>query len=176
MTTFRLVLTALLLVPTLAAQQPTPNAADVASIDAILAALYDVISGPAGQARNWDRFRSLFAPGARLIPARPRPDGGAYAVVLDVDGYIGRTSRFFEQNGFFEKELARKTEQFGNVVHAFSTYASYRTAQDSLPFSRGVNSIQLLRDGNRWWVVSIFWDAERSGLTLPPQYLPPSKP
>src|SRR5688500_13434737 len=105
-------LAAMLLALPLAAQQPTPaaNPADVASIDAILAALYDVISGPAGQARNWDRFRSLFAPGARLIPARPRPDGGADAVVLDVDGYIGRTSRFFEQNGFFEKELARKTE------------------------------------------------------------------
>src|SRR5918996_1243536 len=121
MTSFRLTLVTLLFVPTMAAQQPTPAAprptppaspADVSSIDAILAALYDVISGPAGQARNWDRFRSLFVPGARLIPARPKPDGGAEAVVMDVEGYISRTSRFFEQNGFFERELARKTEQF----------------------------------------------------------------
>ena len=105
-----------------------------------------------------------------------KPAGGAEAVVLDVDGYISRTSRFFEQNGFFERELTRKTEVFGNVAHAFSTYASYSTAQDSAPFSRGVNSIQMLKDGQRWWVVSIFWDAERPGLTLPPQYLPPSRP
>ena len=164
--------------PALAAQQPAPaaNTADVASMDAILAALYDVISGPAGQARNWDRFRSLFAPGARLIPARATPTGGAQAVVLDVEGYISRTGPFFQQNGFFEKELARKTDQFGNMAQAFSTYASYRTAQDTAPFSRGINSIQLLKDGNRWWVVTIFWDAERPGLTLPPQYLPPSRP
>ena len=179
------VLLAVCLAPALAAQQPTPDAprptpaaspADVGSIDAILTALYDVISGSAGQARNWDRFRSLFVPGARLIPARPKPDGGAEAVVMDVEGYISRTSRFFEQNGFFEKELARKTEQFGNIAQVFSTYASYRTAQDTTPFSRGINSIQLLKDGYRWWVVSIFWDAERPGLTLPPQYLPPSGP
>ncbi|HEX9705483.1 MAG TPA: hypothetical protein VGA20_09570 [Gemmatimonadales bacterium] len=179
MTRHSLALLGLLLAPVLGAQQTSPppsNAAEVASIDAILAALYDVISGPAGQVRNWDRFRSLFAPGARLIPARSKPDGGAEALVLDVEGYIGRTSRFFEQNGFFEKELARTTEQFGTVAHAFSSYASYRTAQDSAPFSRGINSIQLLKDGNRWWVVSIFWDAERAGLTIPAEYLRPSKP
>lgn len=179
---YPLALIGLLLAAPLAGQQPTTpqpppaSPADVRSLDAILAALYDVISGPAGQARNWDRFRSLFVPGARLIPARARPAGGAEAVVLDVEGYIGRTSRFFEQNGFFEKELARTTQVFGNVAHAFSTYASYRTAQDSVPFSRGINSIQLLKDGDRWWVVSIFWDAERPGLTIPPEYLRPSAP
>ena len=176
---------AVVFAPVLAAQQPTPDAprptpaanpSDVASMDAILGALYDVISGPAGQARDWDRFRSLFAPGARLIPARPTPAGGAEAVVLDVEGYISRTSRFFEQNGFFERELSRKTDQFGNIAQVFSTYASYRTAQDTTPFSRGINGIQLLKDGSRWWVVSIFWDAERPGLTLPPQYLRPSTP
>jgi hypothetical protein len=179
MTRSSFALLGLLLAPVLDAQQPAPapvNPAEVASIDATLASLYDVISGPPGQARNWDRFRGLFAPGARLIPSRTKPDGGAEAVVLDVEGYINRTSRFFEQNGFFERELTRKTEQFGNVAHAFSSYASFRTAQDSLPFSRGINSIQLLKDGNRWWVVSIFWDAERPGLTIPAEYLRPSRP
>lgn len=177
---------ALVTAPALAAQQPAPpspgaprppaNPADVGSMDAILAALYDVISGPAGQPRDWDRFHSLFAPGARLIPTRSRPDGSADAVVLDVQGYIDRTGPFFERNGFFEKELARRTDQFGHVAHAFSTYASYRSAQDSVPFSRGINSIQLLHDGSRWWVVTIFWDAERPGLMLPERYLPPSTP
>ena len=158
---------------TTAARDIPPAApADVASIDAILDALYAVISGPAGEARDWDRFRSLFAPGARLIPVRRTPAGGAQAVVLSVEDYINRTGPFFEQNGFFERELARETEQFGNVAHAFSTYASFRAAADTMPFSRGINSIQLLRDGGRWWVVTIFWDAERPGLTIPPEYLP----
>lgn len=153
------------------AAPPAANPADVRSIDAILAALYDVISGPAGP-RNWDRFRSLFAPGARLLPTRPKPGGtGADAIVLDVEGYIQRAGAFFQQNGFFEREVARRTEQWGNIAHAFSTYASYHAAGDTLPFSRGINSIQLLRDGDRWWVVTIYWDAERPGLSLPPHYL-----
>jgi hypothetical protein len=188
MQNLRLVVTAMLLVPALAAQQPAapppaPPAApptipatrpgDVASIDAILGALYDVISGPAGT-RDWDRFRSLFAPGARLIPARPKAGGGAEAVVLDVDAYIQQTDLYFQQHGFFEKEIARQTEQFGNIAHAFSTYASYHAARDSVPFTRGINSIQLLKDADRWWVVSIFWDAERRGQTIPPAYLPAS--
>jgi hypothetical protein len=150
---------------------PAARAEDVASIDAILGVLYDVISGPAGQARDWDRFRSLFAPGARLIPTRQRPNGPAEAVVMDPDGYVERVGPFFAQNGFFEKELARKTERFGRIAHAFSSYASFRAAIDTVPFSRGINSIQLLHDGARWWIVTIYWDAERPGLTLPEEYL-----
>lgn len=163
------------------AQQPTPtdapaaNHADVASVDAIIKVLYDVISGPAGQKRDWDRFRSLFAPGARLIPTRQRPNEPAAAVVLDPEGYIQRSAPLLEERGFFEREVFRKTESFGRITHIFSTYSSFHTAADTAPFSRGINSIQLLNDGTRWWIVTIYWDAERPGLTLPPEYLPPSR-
>ena len=152
---------------------PPAKPADVASVDAILNALYDVISGPAGQKRDWNRMRSLFAPGARLIPTGRRPDGaGSRAVVWTVEDYISRAGASLEQNGFFEKEIARKTEQYGNIVHAFSTYESRRTPQEA-PFVRGINSIQLLKDGGRYWVVSIFWDDERGAGPIPAQYLPP---
>ena len=158
-----------------AAQQPEsrPPAApeDVASIDAIIAAVYDVISGPAGQARDWQRFESLFAPGARLIPTRTR-DGGADAVVLTPAEYAQRSGPSLERNGFFEVEIARRTEQFGNIAHLFSTYESRRTAADPEPFARGINSMQLLRDGDRWWIVTIFWDSERPGNPIPAEYLP----
>jgi hypothetical protein len=154
-----------------APQAAAARPADVGSIDAILLALYDVISGPPGP-RDWQRFRSLFAAGARLMPTRPRADGGAELLILDVEGYISRTDSFFRTNGFFEREIARRTEQFGNVAHAFSTYVSYRALGDATPFTRGINSIQLLKDGQRWWVVSIFWDSERAGLTIPAPYLP----
>src|SRR5689334_8789003 len=40
---------------------------DVASIDGILRALYEVVSGPAGP-RDWKRGRKLFLPEARLMP------------------------------------------------------------------------------------------------------------
>ena len=155
-----------------ASSQPAARAADVASMDAIVAALYDVISGQAGQARDWDRMRSLFVPGARLIPSVAGEHGGATARVLDVDAYVERVRPGFERNGFFEREIARKTESFGNIAHLFSTYESRHAPSDAAPFARGINSIQLLKDGDRWWVVTVFWDAERPGNALPAQYLP----
>ena len=150
---------------------PAANPADVASIDAILGALYDVISGPAGQPRDWDRMRSLFVPGARLIPVRVKGDGSAEATVVDVEGYIARTAPFFAQEGFFEREVARKTEQFGNIAHVFSTYESRHALADPVPFTRGINSIQLMKDGGRWWVVTVYWDSERPGNPIPAQYM-----
>jgi hypothetical protein len=154
------------------AAAPAPRPADVASVDAIVGALYDVISGPAGQKRDWDRMRSLFVPNARLIPTGKRPDGTGSLRTLDVEGYITGAGAGLERNGFFEREVARRQERFGNVVHAFSTYESRRTAQDAQPFARGINSIQLWNDGSRWYVVSVFWEAERPDNPIPAQYLP----
>ncbi|HJQ24147.1 MAG TPA: hypothetical protein VKA60_09555 [Blastocatellia bacterium] len=151
------------------------NPADVKSMDAVLAALYDVISGPAGKKRDWDRFRSLFAPGARLIPAAKRQDGGIEARVLDPEGYVTRSAPFLEKNGFYEREIARKVESFGHIAHVFSTYESRHEASDKTPFARGINSIQLLNDGKRWWIVTVYWDSERPDNPLPPQYLPANK-
>lgn len=140
-------------------------------MDAIIAALYDVISGPAGQKRDWDRFRSLFAPGARLIPTGRRPDGSHVMRVQTPDDYMALSGPFLENNGFFEREIARRTEQYGGMVHVFSTYESRRTAADSLPFMRGINSIQLVNDGRRWWVVTVLWEGERPDNRLPEKYL-----
>lgn len=156
---------------------PRPLAApeDVASIDAILGALYDVISGPAGSPRNWQRFRSLFALNARLMPTRARPDGGADLTVWSADDYAGGVGPRLEQAGFYEREIARTTESFGNVVQVFSTYESRRSPNDARPFARGINSIQLLKDGSRYWVVSIFWDSERPGNPIPDRYLKPGR-
>jgi hypothetical protein len=154
-----------------ATQRPPADPKDVASVDAIITALYDVISGPAGQKRNWDRMRSLFIPGARLIPTGVRPDSSVGHRVLDVEDYINGSGAALERNGFFEREIGRTTETFGNITHAFSAYDSKRTAQDEKPFSRGINSIQLLNDGKRWWVVTIFWDSERANNPIPAKYL-----
>lgn len=156
----------------LAAQgAPAPRPADVASLDAILTALYDVISGPAGQKRDWDRMRSLFLPGARLIPTGRRPDTTGTLRMLEVDQYIGTVGPRLEESGFFEREIARRVEEYGNIVHAFSTYESRRTASDPAPFMRGINSIQLWFDGRRWWIVTVFWASEGPGHAIPPRYL-----
>ena len=150
---------------------PAANPADVNSIDSIIAAMYNVISGPAGKKRDWDRMRSLFIPGARLIPTGPRQGGGYGSRVLTVDDYIERASGLFEKSGFYETESARVTEQFGQIAHAFSTYESRRAPGDAKPFQRGINSIQLMNDGKRWWVVTIFWQGEDEKNPLPEKYL-----
>lgn len=150
---------------------PAPRASDVASVDSIVAALYDVISGPAGQKRDWDRLRSLFAPGARLIPTGRRPDGTHFMRVLTPEDYIASSGPMLENNGFFEREISRTSETYGGMVHLFSSYESRRTATDSLPFARGINSIQLVNDGRRWWVVTILWEGERSDNPIPARYL-----
>jgi len=140
-------------------------------MDAIVAAVYDVISGPAGQKRNWDRFRSLFAPGARLIPTGRRQTGEVGARVLTPEDYIQRSSPLLEQNGFFERQISLRLERFGNIAHIFSTYESRHKQDDEKPFSRGINSIQLMNDGKRWWIVTIFWQSEDEKNPLPAEYL-----
>jgi hypothetical protein len=151
-----------------------PRPADVASADAIIAALYGVISGPAGEKRDWNRFRSLFIPDARLIIARGRRDSTSGRVlprVLTTESYI-QGAGALEEKGFFEREISQVSETFGGVTHRFSTYESRARAEDPQPFARGINSIQLLNDGTRWWVVTIFWDVERPNNPIPERYLP----
>ena len=149
---------------------PAANPADVATMDSIIAAVYDVISGPPGK-RDWDRMRSLFHPGARLIPTSARPAGEAVSRILTVDDYIQRAAAFLEKEGFFEREVSRRVERFGSIAHVFSTYESRHTKDDAKPFQRGINSIQLMNDGKRWWVITIFWQGEDEKNPLPPEYL-----
>ena len=150
----------------LVAQAPAAKPEDVVSLDAIVHAVYDVISGPAGKARDWDRMRSLFYPGARLIPSRPNSEGGTTARMLTVDDYVRMSGPNLEKSGFYESEIWRKTETFGNIAHVFTAYES-RHAPGEKPFARGINSMQFMKDGNRWWVITIFWDSERPGNPLP---------
>ena len=146
------------------------NFDDVQSIDALINATYEVISGPAGKPRDWERERTLFWPGARLIPTATVPgrnDVELAPLILNVDGYIERV----EKAGFYETEIARRTEQFGQIAHVWSTYESRHSPEDPEPFMRGINSIQLFNDGARWWIVNIFWQHESATHPLPEKYL-----
>ncbi len=157
------------------ASTPTARPEDVSSMDAILAALYDVISGPAGKKRDWDRMRSLFIPEGRLMAVGPKKEGGFGYRVMDVDGYIKASGNYLETNGFFEREVSRVVERFGEIAHVFSTYEARNKAEDPKPFMRGINSIQLLYDGKRWWIVSVYWEAETATNQLPEKYLKTKK-
>jgi len=154
---------------------PAARSTDVASPDAILAATYDVISGPAGQKRDWDRFRSLFLPGAHLVAAAKRQDGTAALFNVTPEQYAARADAYFEKSGFYEKESARHADRYGSIMQVFSTYESRHDATDAQPFARGINSFQLYFDGTRWWVVNIFWQEETPQNPLPKEYLPAGK-
>ena len=147
------------------------NLKDVESVDVIINSLYNVISGPAGQKRNWDRMRTLFIAEGKLMATSKRQDGTMGKRVMTVEDYIATSGPFLEKDGFFEMETGRKTEQYGSVVHVFSTYESKRKAEDEKPFMRGINSIQLWNDGKRWWIVSVFWQAETPDNPIPEKYL-----
>ena len=151
---------------------PPAKPEDVGSIDAIIAALYDVISGPVGQARDWDRMRSLFVPGGRLMPLGQRPGGGVGVRIMEVTDYIALNGPNLERVGFREREIARRLERFGSLAHVTSTYEGRLETEGTT--IRGINSIQLMHDGTRWWVISVFWQAENPSLQLPPEYLPAS--
>ena len=145
---------------------------DVGSLDAIMKAVYDVISGDAGKARDWDRFRSLFHKDAKLIPSGKNPQTGVIgARFLTPEDYISRSGPMLEKNGFHERELARHVDQYGNIAQVFSTYVSFHKADDKEPFMRGINSFQLLNDGKRWWVVNIYWQAETPENPIPKEFL-----
>ncbi|MEL7250246.1 MAG: hypothetical protein AAFO03_17615 [Bacteroidota bacterium] len=158
--------------PAAAMEMNDQYAADVASLDAIMSALYEVISGDAGVKRDWDRFRYLFVEDARLIPTGKNPEGEVGFRIMSPDGYVERSGAWLEENGFHEVEIHRVTEEYGSLVHLFSTYESYRSKQDEEPFMRGINSIQLLNDGKRWWIMHIYWLGETDELPLPAKYLP----
>lgn len=143
---------------------------DVASVDAIIAAMYGLISGPPGE-RDWDRLRHLYLPGARMIPTGRRPNGEDGLRVMDIEQYIASVRDYFLKQGFFETEIARREERYGHLVHAMSTYESRRAIDDAEPFVRGINSIQLLERDGRWWVVTVFWDNESAANPIPARYL-----
>lgn len=143
---------------------------DTETIDSIIHALYEVISGDAGVERDWDRMRNLFIPEGRLMPTGVNEQGQALYLTWTVNEYIDRVEPLLLEEGFHERELSREVERFRNIAHVFSTYDSKRTV-DGEVIARGINSIQLFYDNERWWIVSVFWSAEQPGHPIPMKYL-----
>ncbi|MCB0489621.1 MAG: hypothetical protein R2820_00275 [Cyclobacteriaceae bacterium] len=142
---------------------------DVSSIDGIITALYEVISGDASAPRDWDRFRNLFKPETRLIPTSKTKDGNFGLRSISPEEYV----QMFTNNiktGFFEVELSHTLEEYGTIAHVFSTYETRETKTGPVA-NRGINSIQLFKDKDRYYVVSIFWCAESMGFPIPDKYL-----
>jgi hypothetical protein len=149
------------------ASEPGP----LASLDGIVGELYRVISGPAGHERDWDRFRDLFAPSATMGAVGRTPQGHVLRRMTPEE-YIERSGPALKRQGFFETEVARRTERFGALAQVWSTYETRRSETDVKPDMRGINSIQMIHDGTRWRIVSLVWQGEDPETPLPSAYLP----
>lgn len=153
-------------------QETTDYSKQVETLDSTIETLYSVISGDKGQARNWELFKFLFHKDAKLIPTGKTEEGLFDANYMTPDGYIERAGKWLVENGFHEVEISRNIQTFGNIVQVFSTYESYKSKSDTEPFMRGINSIQLLNDGKRWWIINIYWQQETEDNPIPEAYLP----
>jgi hypothetical protein len=143
-----------------AAVAAQPSAADLAAIDAAIRGVYEVISGPPGQKRDFDRMRSLFAPGATLKAIGPKGLHGG-----SLEDYIARDKDILEREGFTERELGRRLEVWGGLATAWSSYDG-RTASGSF-HERGINSFQLVKIDGKWLIASILWQEETPDNPLP---------
>jgi len=144
---------------------------DVRNLDSLIKALYESISGPKGQERQWDHLRYIFFPKAHFVRTIIGDDHSPQALIMDVENFIETASPYFHETSFYEWEVARRTERFGNIAHIFSTYESRYEPDDPTPFKRGINSIQLFHDGKRWWIINMIWDNEREDNPMPTKYL-----
>ncbi|MEO8431807.1 MAG: hypothetical protein ABI592_09895 [Acidobacteriota bacterium] len=161
--------------PAVPTPQP-PASREAESVDAIVRSLYEAVSHPPNQEPDWSRMRAIFLPAGRLIP--PRRPTGELAMLTPEDfiarvsaGIATRKSQGGKDQGFSEREISRKTDCYGNICQVFSTYEGRYTAADAAPFVRGINALQLVKEGNRWWVVEVLWDQESADKPIPPEYL-----
>ncbi len=149
------------------------TAEEVATIEGITTALYDVISGPAGQ-RNWSRLKALCKPNAQFNALVPTPEGEKNYQTLSLEEYIGKADPFFMESGFYEVETGRVVEEFNGIAQVFSSFET-RTEVEGEPFTKGINSIQLVYDQDRWWVVNILWGTATPENGIPNKYLKSGK-
>ena len=149
-------------------EAPAANPADVATPESVVRAIYETLSGGAGETRNWDRFRSLMAPGARFITESVAADGTIRRRALGVEELITSNEKTFATQGFFEHGVIARDEVWAHFAVIVTPYES-RHAPDEAPFARGIKHVELTSDGNRWFVESIVWERETTASPLPPE-------
>ena len=149
-----------------------PRPEDVGTLDGIIAAFYDVITGPTGQPRQWARDRTLYIADVKFISIEYRKASGKpLAQVMSHQQYVDSANEEMVRSGFFEREIHRVTQQFGSLAHVFSTYETRLKAAGPV-IARGINSIELYYDGVRWWITAAQWEDETPGRPIPKAFLP----
>ena len=151
---------------------PKAKAEDVATVESTVHAFYSAISTPAGGRLDQDRLRSLFVPGGRIVVGLPAQGSRAADVIfMSPVEYAARSDAQTVTQGFFDRNPANQVERFGVMAHVYSMYESRSHLEDAKPMARGVKSFELLRSGDRWYIVQVYWDRERPDNPLPERYL-----
>jgi len=135
--------------------EPEPGVEDPA-IARLLEELYEVISFEEGDEPNWTGLQALFSEHARIT--RITPEGTDH---MDPRSFLAMTRNLLElgaYTSFHEFEIARQVRRFGSVAHVWSLYETRRDRGAARALGRGINSIQLIREGERWRVLGLFWD------------------
>src|SRR6201987_5837123 len=149
---------------------------DVASIEAIVKASYETISGGVGVPRQWGRDESLFDPNVRFVAVERDPKSGAIvAMITTHQEFVDAADESTVKEGFTERELAHKIERYGNVATVLSSYEG-KNASTGKVVTRGVNIFQLYFEGKRWGTLSVVWDEEPPANPIPPEFLPKTYP
>lgn len=148
------------------------DTAYVKSIDGVINALFESISGPRGQDRDWVKFRTLFSPDARLFPTRLVHEKSIVGMMTP-EQFVESESKYLKSAGYFEKPVNIKIEQFGHIAHVRSIYEARRRAEDEKPYTRGIYSIQLVETEGRWWILNMLWQPEDQLNPIPEEYLKP---
>ena len=139
---------------------------DPTSIDSVIAAMYAMVSGPAGP-RDFSLQSQVFRPDARQMRTGVDTSGAPWVKIMTLDEYRADTAPFFAANDFFEIETARRVDQFGNIAQVWSVYEARTNPDDARPERRGINSIQLFCDEHgHWRIMSMIWDNERDGVKV----------
>ncbi len=145
------------------------RAEDVSTIEGIVTASYETISGGAGVPRQWGRDRTLFDPDSRSVAIHVDAKTGAIKTEsMTEQDFADRSDASLVKDGFTERELKHVIKRFGNVATVLS---SYEGSASGKMMERGVNIFQLYFDGKRWWILSMVWDTERPDNPIPKELL-----
>jgi len=136
----------------------TQSLINYTSIQKQLDCFYQIISGRAGEKRNWEEFKQIFIPGALLSSAATKSNENSKSVIWNVDSYIQHLSLFLSANDFFERGYDYKIESTTNIAHVFSKYEARKTKDDSEILKRGINYIRLVKHEEVWKIVSMIWE------------------
>ncbi|SCZ00860.1 nuclear transport factor 2 family protein [Alkaliphilus peptidifermentans] len=119
---------------------------------------YKIISGSAGERRNWNEFKSLFfSEDSSLASMKYNADKECITKGMDVESYIVGLCDFLKSNDFYEYGFNYEIKVIGSIASVYSEYAAKRKKEDSNIIKSGVNLVQLIHNGHEWKIHSMLW-------------------